>query len=144
MKDIIRDYDWIHPEKILVDNDFMTVYYKHIGFIDGELIVNFNKVFNKCDYDLRLKNKYICINGVKQTFNPRARTHNKKLPANSFKGLTYLIPITDIEKVNFKIEIEITKDRTKIIKAKIKLEIDYYPFNKDYKIVNIEVLQEQA
>ena len=55
MKDIIRDYDWIHPEKILVDNDFMTVYYKHIGFIDCELIVNFNKVFNKCDYDLRLK-----------------------------------------------------------------------------------------
>lgn len=139
-----NDFKWIHPEKILVDNDFMTVYYKHIGFIDGELIVNFNKVFNKCDYDLRLKNKYICINGVKQTFNPRARTHNKKFPANSFKDLTYLIPITDIEKVNFKIEIEITKDRTKIIKAKIKLEIDYYPFNKDYKIVNIEVLQEQA
>lgn len=75
---------------------------------------------------------------------PRERANNKRLPAKSFKGLTYLIPVTGRGKVNFKVELEITNDRSKIIKAKIKLEVDYYPVDKDYKIVNIKVLQEQT
>lgn len=140
MKDIINDYEWIDPEKILVDNDLMTLYYRHIGFIEDELIINFNRVFNKCDYDLRLKNKHIWINGTEQMINPRERAHNKRLPAKSFKGLTYLIPVTSRGKVNFKVELEITKDKSKIVKAKIKLEVDYYPTDKDYKIVNIEII----
>ncbi|MDU4735133.1 MAG: hypothetical protein E6X95_13130 [Thomasclavelia ramosa] len=144
MKDIINDYEWIDPEKILIDNDLMTLYYRHIGFIENELIINFNRVFNKCDYDLRLKNKHIWINGTEQIINPRERANNKRLPAKSFNGLTYLIPVTGRGEVNFKVELEITKDRSKIIKTKIKLEVDYYPVDKDYKIVNIEVLHEQA
>mgnify|MGYP000140519003 CR=1 FL=1 len=143
-KDIISDYKWNDPEKILVDNDFMTLYYRHIGFIENELIINFNRVFNKCDFDLRLKNKHIWINRTEQMINHRERANNKRLPAKSFKGLTYMIPVTGREKVNFKVELEITKDRSKIIKAKIKMEVDYYPVDKDYKIVNIEVLQEQT
>lgn len=138
VRKIDRAYKWIHPNMILIDHELFTIYFKHIGFYDEDFIINYNQFHNKCDCDLRVKNRSITINDV-GVVKLRSKMNNLKSPAKEIITLPYLIHISNDDRINFKVEIDVFKDKPRILEAQVMLEIDYYPSLRNYKILKSHI-----
>lgn len=67
---------WISPETVIIDHRLLSFQLRHIGFFDGNMIINYNRLENRCDFDLRLRKIYEEINGVPEKKGKEKRVSN--------------------------------------------------------------------
>ena len=130
---------WISPETVIIDHRLLSFQLRHIGFFDGNMIINYNRLENRCDFDLRLRKIYEEINGVPEKKGKRKESF--KYSAKKERGLPFILSMKKEDKITFKTEMEIISERNKRVIGIFILEIEYYPSKYSYRMIKAEVVE---
>lgn len=142
MKEMEDDFKWIHPKMIIIDHKLFIFYFRHIGFFDKrKIIINYNTLYNKCSFNLRVRRSALVINGVEMKLNPKARENNLKYPGREKKGLPIILDVSDEKMISCKIELDIYKDVPRKFLVKVVLKIEYYFKSRNYRIVEAKAIE---
>lgn len=131
MKEEYKNFDWIHPDDMVLDCQYFSFTIKHIGFFYDDFVINYNHLYNKCDFDIKTKNKKIVINGIEQ----KCKNNYLKYTSQQTGVFPVLFDMINKEKINYIIIIEVYKDKRKNHLADILININYYPEMKKYSII---------
>ena len=126
---------WKQLNIIIYENDDFYVFLESVGFVSWRCICIDCRIYNKCNYDLRIRNKVILINGIEQKIEIRKRKNNKKIKAQSEIIIRY---------VSYKLIYEVSKDKSTIVLAGMLLEMQFNKRTYDFKITKIKDIYPQT
>lgn len=134
MFDRYKLVEWIHPDKIIMDGKYFSFNYKHVGFCNDEYIINYNHFYNKCNYDIKIKNVNLKINNV--DYKPT----RKFIKVFKYETVIFpfLLPIKE-PIMNCKIQFQIYMNNINKHLADAYFEVDYNSIIKDYEIIEVHI-----
>lgn len=134
---------WKHMNRIIYENDDFYIFLESVGFVSWRCICFDCRIYNKCNYDLRIRNKLILINGIEQKIEIRKRKHNKKIRAQSEIIIRYGI-LADDNDVSYKLIYEVSKDKSTKVLACMLLEMQFNKRTHDFRIKKIKDIYRQT
>lgn len=135
-----KTFEWIHPNVIILNCKLFSIYFKHVGFFDDDFIINYNHLLNKCDYDIKIKEKHVVINNIEK----KPRRNYLKFSAKQDEVLPILFDMTNNEKMRYRIELVVYRDIPTNLLANAVIEIEYYPNKRKYKIREATIKENES
>lgn len=115
-----------------------------IGFsTHGYVCIDYIMI-NRCDYDIRIRNKLIKVNDKEEIISIHQRKYSRKIDSKTYRRFSSMFSIDKQSMNSYRAVFEISKNNTKDIKSVLLIEMVFDNTTCEYKIKKIEDLKEQT
>lgn len=138
------DWKWISAKKLLFENEYISIMLESIGFsTHGYICIDYIMI-NRCDYDIRFRNKLVKVNDKEEIISIYQRKYSRKIDSKMYRRFSSMFSI-DKQGVNsYRAVFDVSRNNTKDIKSVLLIEMVFDNTTLEYKIMKIEDLKEQT
>ena len=125
------DWKWISAKNLIFENVYISIMLDSIDFsTHGYICIDYIMI-NRCNYDIRARNKLVKVNNKEEKTNIHQKRYNRKIVSKTYRRFISMFRIDKQGMNSYRIVFEVSKNNTEDIKSDPK-DCEGCPFLKQY------------